>query len=196
MIQHEVDHLDGVLMLDRTEKDQRKGALRALREGGTYAPEREPEDEGEERPEGESRPDVQGVRTAYLGTSEFAATVLRRLAESPHSPALVVTPPDSRSGRGRRLSPPPAAEAARELGLELHQTADVNSDGISDRDPSGQARGDRRLRLRPADQGAAAERVPDAERPPVADPALARRRADRAHADGRATTRPASRSCG
>jgi peptide deformylase len=39
VIQHEVDHLDGVLMIDRTEKDQRKGALRALREGGTYAPE-------------------------------------------------------------------------------------------------------------------------------------------------------------
>jgi hypothetical protein len=27
-------------MLDRTERDQRRGALRALREGGTYAPER------------------------------------------------------------------------------------------------------------------------------------------------------------
>jgi methionyl-tRNA formyltransferase len=68
------------------------------------------------------------VRTAYLGTSEFAATVLRRLAESPHRPALVVAPPDSRRGRGRKLTPPPAAETARELGLELHQTAEVNSD--------------------------------------------------------------------
>jgi methionyl-tRNA formyltransferase len=68
------------------------------------------------------------VRTAYLGTSEFAATVLRRLADSPHSPALAVTPPDSRRGRGRKLAPPPAAEAARELGLEVHQTPDVNSD--------------------------------------------------------------------
>ncbi len=68
------------------------------------------------------------MRTAYLGTSEFAATVLRRLADSPHRPALVVTPPDSRRGRGRKLTPPPAAEATRELGLELHQTADVNSD--------------------------------------------------------------------
>jgi methionyl-tRNA formyltransferase len=67
------------------------------------------------------------VRTAYLGTSEFAATVLRRLAESPHRPALVVTPADSRRGRGRTLSPPPAAETSRELGLELHQTGDVNS---------------------------------------------------------------------
>jgi peptide deformylase len=46
VIQHEVDHLDGVLMLDRTEKEQRRGALRALREGGTYAPER-PEEESE-----------------------------------------------------------------------------------------------------------------------------------------------------
>jgi methionyl-tRNA formyltransferase len=68
------------------------------------------------------------VRTAYLGTSEFAATVLRRLAESPHRPALVVTPPDSRRGRGRKLAPPPAAVTARELGLELHQTPNVNSE--------------------------------------------------------------------
>ena len=44
VIQHEVDHLDGVLMLDRTEKEQRKGALRALREGGTYAPEGDEEE--------------------------------------------------------------------------------------------------------------------------------------------------------
>jgi len=67
------------------------------------------------------------VRTAYLGTSQFAATVLRRVADSPHRPALVITPPDSRRGRGRKLSPPPAAEAAREVGLELHQAPDVNS---------------------------------------------------------------------
>ena len=32
VIQHEVDHLDGVLILDRTTKDQRKAAMRALRE--------------------------------------------------------------------------------------------------------------------------------------------------------------------
>jgi peptide deformylase len=59
VIQHEVDHLDGVLMLDRTEKDQRKGALRALREGGTYAPDQDEEPETEGRPEGETeeRPD-------------------------------------------------------------------------------------------------------------------------------------------
>jgi peptide deformylase len=32
VIQHELDHLDGVLILDRTTKDQRKAAMRALRE--------------------------------------------------------------------------------------------------------------------------------------------------------------------
>jgi methionyl-tRNA formyltransferase len=66
------------------------------------------------------------LRTAYLGTSEFAAAVLRRLADSPHAPALVVTPPDRPRGRGRRLAAPPAAEAAAELGLTVHQTESVN----------------------------------------------------------------------
>jgi len=69
------------------------------------------------------------LRTAYLGSSEFAATVLRALAGGEHRPALVVTPPDSRAGRGLKLASPPAAEAARELGLELHQTPDVNEAG-------------------------------------------------------------------
>ncbi|HET9197007.1 MAG TPA: methionyl-tRNA formyltransferase, partial [Solirubrobacterales bacterium] len=68
------------------------------------------------------------MRTAYLGTSDFAATVLRRLAASPHRPNLVVTPPDRRQGRGRKVSPPPAALAAQELGLELLQAENVNDD--------------------------------------------------------------------
>jgi methionyl-tRNA formyltransferase len=73
------------------------------------------------------------VRTVYLGTSDFAATVLRRLAGSPHAPALVVTPPDSRQGRGRRVSPPPVAELARELGTDLLQAPNVNEEGALER---------------------------------------------------------------
>jgi methionyl-tRNA formyltransferase len=61
------------------------------------------------------------VRTVYLGTSDFAAAVLDRLAAGDHRPALVVTRPDSPQGRGRRLAPPPVAVRARELGLELIQ---------------------------------------------------------------------------
>jgi methionyl-tRNA formyltransferase len=66
------------------------------------------------------------LRVAYLGTTDFAVAVLRRLADSPHRPALVVTPPDRPRGRGRRISSPPVAEAASELGLELLQTESVN----------------------------------------------------------------------
>jgi peptide deformylase len=32
VIQHEIDHLDGVLILERTTRDERKRALRELRE--------------------------------------------------------------------------------------------------------------------------------------------------------------------
>jgi peptide deformylase len=45
VLQHEIDHLDGILILDRTERAQRKGALRALREGGSYGPPHSEEDE-------------------------------------------------------------------------------------------------------------------------------------------------------
>ena len=68
------------------------------------------------------------MRTVYLGTSDFAVTVLERLASSTHRPSLVVTRPDRPRGRGRRLGPPPAAEAARSLGIELIQPESVNSD--------------------------------------------------------------------
>jgi len=83
------------------------------------------------------------VRTVFLGTSEFAAAVLRRLAESRHRPLLVVTPPDRPKGRGRRSGPPPAAELAAELGIELLQAGDVNADDAVERvravDPEGVA---------------------------------------------------------
>ncbi|MFL5816202.1 MAG: methionyl-tRNA formyltransferase [Conexibacter sp.] len=68
------------------------------------------------------------VRTVYLGTSDFAAAVLERLADSPHRPALVVTRPDRPAGRGRRLSPPPVASAAQALGLDVAQPDDVNEE--------------------------------------------------------------------
>jgi methionyl-tRNA formyltransferase len=67
------------------------------------------------------------VRTVYLGTSEFAAVVLDRLAESAHPPQLVVSRPDRRRGRGRRVAPPPVVERARELGIATFQPESVNA---------------------------------------------------------------------
>ena len=59
------------------------------------------------------------MRVVYLGTSGFAAAVLRRLAATEHRPQLVVTPPDRPRGRGRRVSAAPAAAAAEELGIDV-----------------------------------------------------------------------------
>ncbi len=73
------------------------------------------------------------MRTAFLGTSEFAAAVLRGLAASRHRPALVVTPPDRPRGRGRRTQAPPAATAASELGIDLLQAEDVNAEPVLER---------------------------------------------------------------
>jgi methionyl-tRNA formyltransferase len=73
------------------------------------------------------------VRTVYLGTSEFAAVVLRRLADSPHRPELVVTRPDAPRGRGRRLAPPPVAVVARELGLEVIQPERLHDADVLER---------------------------------------------------------------
>ncbi|UGS35804.1 methionyl-tRNA formyltransferase [Capillimicrobium parvum] len=68
------------------------------------------------------------MRLAYLGTSAFAASVLERLAAGGRAPELVVTRPDAPRGRGRRLAPPPVADTARELGLEVHQPEQVSDD--------------------------------------------------------------------
>lgn len=67
------------------------------------------------------------ARTVYLGTSDFAAAVLRLLAQTTHRPQLVVTRPDRPAGRGRTLTPPPVATLAGELGIDLDQPDDVNA---------------------------------------------------------------------
>lgn len=49
VLQHEIDHLDGVLILDRTVREQRRAALRALRSGEPFEPsmlDPEPEPDG------------------------------------------------------------------------------------------------------------------------------------------------------
>jgi methionyl-tRNA formyltransferase len=73
------------------------------------------------------------LRTVFLGTSDFAAAVLERLAASDHRPSLVVGRPDRPRGRGRRLAAPPVAERARALGIALEQPERVNEPAVVDR---------------------------------------------------------------
>jgi methionyl-tRNA formyltransferase len=66
------------------------------------------------------------MRPVYMGTTDFAAVVLERLARSQHRPVLVVSRPDRRRGRGRRTQAPPVVDHARELGIEVFQPERLN----------------------------------------------------------------------
>ncbi len=60
------------------------------------------------------------ARIVFMGTPSFAVPVLRALADH-HQVVGVVTQPDRRAGRGRRLTVSPVKEAALALGLPLFQ---------------------------------------------------------------------------
>ena len=175
-----MDHLDGVLILDRAPRDQR--ARRCAPCASATTP----------------RALAAVARTVYLGTSDVRgrrpAAAGRRRA---HRPQLVVTRPDRPAGRGRRLTPPPVATlAARARASTLDPARGRQRAGRVRADRRRRARRRHRLRLRRADQRAAALRARDPQRPPVAAAALARRGADRAGDHGRRRRDRASRSCG
>jgi methionyl-tRNA formyltransferase len=60
------------------------------------------------------------VRIGVAATAPIGADVLERLAAS-HEIAFLLTRPDAPRGRGRKLAPPPAKEAAERLGIPVHQ---------------------------------------------------------------------------
>jgi len=66
------------------------------------------------------------LKVAFAGTPPFAATILRALTSSSHEVGLVISQPDSRSGRGRRATPTPVAELALQHDLPLEQPARVS----------------------------------------------------------------------
>jgi methionyl-tRNA formyltransferase len=66
------------------------------------------------------------VKVAFAGTPEFAATILRALTSSPHEVGLVISQPDPRKGRGRKTTPTPVAEVARQRELRLAQPVRIS----------------------------------------------------------------------
>lgn len=59
------------------------------------------------------------MRVVFAGTPEVALPALDAIAASDHELVGVVTRPDARSGRGRRLTPSPVAARAEELGVPI-----------------------------------------------------------------------------
>ena len=61
------------------------------------------------------------MKVAFAGTPEFASAILRGLLDSDHQVGLVISQPNARRGRGRKLQPTPVAELALSSGLALRQ---------------------------------------------------------------------------
>ena len=168
VIQHEIDHLDGVLILDRTTREQRKEAMRDAARGraGRVAVAR--------RAHGLPR-DLRVRRRRAARAWPARRTGRRWSSPGPTARAAGAAAGPAAGGRGA-----PASSGSSSL-----QPASVNDDAAREHDRRRPARGGVRVRVRRADQGAAAVGVPDAQRASVAAAALARGGADRAGDHGR-----------
>ena len=124
VIQHELDHLDGILMLEHLDEEQLKEAKRGIREY-QLAQAEEPRGTRRRLPAAVTRlpaPPPEPRRLVYLGTPALAVAPLRALHAAGYDIPLVVSAPDRRRGRGGATMPSPVKAAALELGLDV--TAD------------------------------------------------------------------------
>ena len=69
---------------------------------------------------------MKGLRLAYAGTPDFAVPALRALAASRHHLKVVITQPDRRAGRGRKLTASPVKQAAEHENISILQPKDIN----------------------------------------------------------------------
>lgn len=67
------------------------------------------------------------MKIIYMGTPDFAVTILTRLIRDGHDIAMVFTQPDRPKGRGKKLQAPPVALYAKDHDLPLMQPDSVKT---------------------------------------------------------------------
>ena len=67
-------------------------------------------------------------RLIFMGTPDFAIPTLKGLTDYPHNGLTVVTQPDRRKGRGKKVAAPPVKQLAKEKGLEVLQPEKISDD--------------------------------------------------------------------
>ena len=77
-------------------------------------------------------PTAPSLRLAFFGTPEFATPTLERLLAGRHSVVSIVSQPDRRRGRGRRISASPVAEVALREGLPLLRPEKVGAPEVEE----------------------------------------------------------------
>lgn len=70
------------------------------------------------------------LKIVFMGTPEFGAVVLRRLATSPYQVVGVVTQPDRPVGRKNLLTPPAVKVTAQEFNLPVMQAAKLRDPAV------------------------------------------------------------------
>jgi len=71
---------------------------------------------------------MQSLRIAYAGTPEFAVPALESITNSQHELVAVLTQPDRKSGRGRKITKSPVKSAITSSNVQVLQPENVNSD--------------------------------------------------------------------
>ncbi|NLW39770.1 MAG: methionyl-tRNA formyltransferase [Tissierellia bacterium] len=68
------------------------------------------------------------MKIVFMGTPEFAVPALEAIKKSGIEISLVISQKDKRRGRGKKLLPTPVKEKALELGLDVYQPENINSE--------------------------------------------------------------------
>jgi|SRR5665648_10762 len=68
------------------------------------------------------------LKIIFMGTADFGAPVLERLANSEENKVMVITQPDRPQGRGRKILPTPIKKVALDKGLEVFQPENINDE--------------------------------------------------------------------
>ena len=68
------------------------------------------------------------IKVVFMGTPDFAVDSLESIHKAGYSVEAVITQKDKRRGRGKKLQYTPVKEKALELGLEVYQPENINSD--------------------------------------------------------------------
>jgi len=69
-----------------------------------------------------------GTKLVFMGTPRFAVPSLRALREAGYEISGVITQPDRRKGRGKKVVPPPIKETALALGIPVYQPDNPNTE--------------------------------------------------------------------
>lgn len=70
---------------------------------------------------------MSGYRIIFMGTPDFAVPTLQSLIDSDHQVLCVVTQPDKKKGRGKKLAPPPVKVVAEQNNIPVLQPTKIKT---------------------------------------------------------------------